>query len=230
MSRILYIYKKKFKYENNKMSMENIIEIIEELKNSPTKKIIDSKMSDFSELGEKSSNELFKELCFCLLTANFSANGGIKIQNEIGDGFLTLSEGELAKKLFQLGHRFPNARAKFISEAQRHKDTLKETLLAFSDDKSKRGWLVKDIKGLGMKEASHFLRNIGHKNVAIIDFHIVDFLVNQDLIERPKNKTLTPKRYFEIESLLKKIADKTNLSLGELDLYLWYKETGSVLK
>ena len=79
-----------------------------------------------------------------------------------------------------------------------------------------------------MKEASHFLRNIGFKDYAIIDFHIVDLLVNHSLIEKPK--TITPKKYLEIENLLRELAEKTSLSLGELDLYLWYKETRKILK
>ena len=79
-----------------------------------------------------------------------------------------------------------------------------------------------------MKEASHFLRNIGYKNLAIIDFHILDLLEKHRLIEKPK--TLSPKNYAIIENILKSIAQKTNTSLGELDLYLWYKETGKILK
>jgi len=101
---------------------------------------------------------------------------------------------------------------------------------SFQDDEEKRDWLVKNIKGLGMKEASHFLRNIGCKNVAIIDFHIVDLLAKNNLIEKPKNRALTGKRYIEIENILKELAEKTNTSLGELDLYLWYEETGKILK
>jgi len=37
-------------------------------------------------------------------------------------------------------------------------------------------------------------------------------------------------KYLEIENLLREIAKETNLHLGELDLYLWYMETGKVLK
>jgi len=88
--------------------------------------------------------------------------------------------------------------------------------------------LVENIKGIGFKEASHFLRNIGHKNVAIIDFHIVDLLVKNRIIEKPK--TITPKKYSEIEEILKQLTKETNTNLGELDLYLWYEETGKVLK
>ncbi len=208
--------------------MNSLISIVEKHKNSPIKEIVNSKMEEFENLGNKSSSEIFKELCFCLLTANFSAEGGIKIQNLMGNDFSVLSEEELAEKLSKFGHRFPNMRAKFISEAQKYKENLKEILYSLETDEEKRNWLVKNIKGLGMKEASHFLRNIGHKNLAIIDFHIIDLLVKQNLIEKPK--TITPKKYTEIENTLKELTEKTNTNLGELDLYLWYEETGKILK
>lgn len=210
--------------------MENLIKEIEALKNSEIKNIIDQRMREFEELGKRNNGELFNELCFCLLTANFSASGGIKIQNEIGEGFYSLNEYELATKLTELGHRFPNMRSKFIVEARKHKNNLRTILDAFESDEERRNWLAQNVKGLGMKESSHFLRNIGYKNVAIIDFHIVDLLARFNLIEQPKSRSLTMKQYIEIENLLKKISKASELSLGELDLYLWFKETGAVLK
>lgn len=210
--------------------MNKLISEIEQLKNSSIKEIADSRMTEFEQFQNKSSNEIFKELCFCLMTANFSASGGIKIQNAVGDGFLYLSEEQLSKRLSELGHRFPNARAKFIVLARQYKNNIKEILSEIQNEKLMREWIVKNVKGLGMKEASHFLRNIGYKDSAIIDFHIIDLLVRYNLIERPKSKSLIPKKYLEIESVLNQLAEKTNLSLGELDLYLWYKETGKILK
>lgn len=212
------------------IKMQQLIYLVEKHKNSSIKNIIDSRMKEFEDLGKKNDNEIFKELCFCFLTANFSASGGIKIQNEVGDGFFSLTENELAEKLKILGHRFPNARARFIYNARKYKDNIKQILNSFSDEKNAREWIVKNIKGIGMKEASHFLRNIGRKNIAIIDFHIIDLLFKHDLIEKPKSKSLTPKKYLEIEDILKQLSEKTNTSLGELDLYLWYEETGKVLK
>lgn len=208
--------------------MNSVIEIVERLKNSEIKNRVDLRMKEFEELGKQNSNEIFKELCFCLLTANFSAEGGIKIQKEIGGGFSELNREELAQKLSGLGHRFPNARAGFIFGAREYKDRIKETLDSLKSEDEKRDWLVKNVKGLGFKEASHFLRNIGCKDVAIIDFHIIDLLAKNNLIEKPK--TITPKKYLEIENLLKKLAKETNTNLGELDLYLWYEETGKILK
>src|SRR3989344_1491673 len=154
--------------------MKPLINSIENLKKSEIKNIIDSRIKEFSELGKKSINEIFKEMCFCLLTANFSAQGGIKIQKEISNGFLTLPEIDLAKKLSELGHRFPNARARYIILAREKINNLKKILSGDESDLKKREEIVKNIKGLGMKEASHFLRNIGYKNLAIIDFHIID--------------------------------------------------------
>lgn len=208
--------------------MDELITLVEQLKKSEIKKIIDLRVKEFEELGKKDSTEIFKELCFCLLTANFSAAGGIKIQKEINNEFFKLSEEELAKRLSELGHRFPNARAKFIFEARKYKDNLKEILDSFESESEARGWLVKNINGFGMKEASHFLRNIGYKNLAIIDFHIMDILEAYGLVEKPK--TLSPKNYLEIENTLRQISSKTDTNLGELDLYLWYKETGKILK
>jgi len=166
-------------------------------------------------------------MCFCILTANFNAEKSIKIQNEIGECFSNDSEEDLAKKLQELGHRFPNMRASYISESRNCKDMLKRVVESLKNDEL-REWLVKNVKGIGYKETSHFLRNIGFDDFAIIDFHIIDILAKYDLIEKPK--ALTRKKYLEIEKILKKIAEKSGLNLAELDLYLWYMETGKILK
>jgi len=209
------------------MHLDDLVDKIENLKQSETAQTVDNRIQEFKKLDRNSAEELFKEMCFCILTANFSAEKSIKIQDEIGENFLTDSKEELAKKLKNLGHRFPNARAAYISESLKCKDKLKE-IVRFYGASELREWVVKNVKGLGYKEVSHFLRNIGFDDYAIIDFHIVDILVRYNLIQRPK--TLTKKKYFEIENLLKEIASKTGLTLAELDLYLWYMETGKILK
>jgi N-glycosylase/DNA lyase len=174
----------------------------------------------------KKNKNLFSELCFCILTANYSASGGIKIQKSISN-FSALSEDKLAKKLKRLGHRFPNTRANYIFCAGLKKDEI-EKIDNISGSENKREWLVKNILGLGYKEASHFLRNIGYFDVAIIDKHILSILSGYKIINAPK--ILTRARYIEIENILKKIAESKNMSLGELDLYLWYMKTGKILK
>lgn len=193
-----------------------LIKKINELKKSQVKETVDTRIKEFKQ--KKTRKEIFKELCFCLMTANFRADKSIMIQKEINDGFLTFTEKALAKKLKELGHRFPNTRAKYIVEARKHIQKLPGT----------REWLFENVKGLGMKESSHFLRNIGQDNYAIIDFHIIDVLTENGIID--KQKTLNKKIYLEIEEKLKKLGQKTGLTQAELDFYLWYMETGKVLK
>jgi len=207
--------------------MNELVDKIENLKKSEISRLVEQRIEEFKNIDKKSNDELFKEICFCLLTANFNAEKSIIIQNEIGECFLTDTKEELTKKLKNYGHRFPNARAQYISESLKCKDKLKE-IVQFRDKKALRNWIVNNIKGLGYKEASHFLRNVGFDDYAIIDFHILDILENYNLIKKPK--TLTKKKYIDIENLLRKLAKKTGLTLAELDLYLWYLETGKILK
>ncbi len=207
--------------------MDKLTDLINELKNSPISKKIKRKIKEFKSIDLDSNEELFSEMCFCLLTANFNAEKSIKIQEEIGECFSTHSKEEISKKLKDYGHRFPNKRAEYIHESKKCRNKLKN-IVGFHDRQIMREWFVKNVKGLGYKEVSHFLRNIGFDDYAIIDFHIVDVLVKHSIIKKPK--TLTKKRYLEIEDKLREIARKTDLTLSELDLYLWYMETGKILK
>jgi N-glycosylase/DNA lyase len=212
--------------EENKLI--NLLEKIEKLKIGKISKKINLRLSEFKEARKKDIEDLFQELCFCILCANYSAERSFKIQLEIGNGFCDLEKTNLVKKLKNLGYRYPNIRAQYIVKAREHIDLLKNILVDFKDLNELREWLVKNIKGIGYKEASHFLRNIGFHDFAIIDFHIIKLLTKYGLINNVK--TLTEKKYLEIEDILRKIGEKTKLSLAELDLYLWYIETGKILK
>ena len=200
--------------------MEPVIQLVNDLKDSPIKETIQKRMEEFEKTG-KSNKECFREMCFCILTAGTSAELGIKTIEHLGDIIFTETEKQIQKKLKEV-YRFHTLRANYIFNARKNFPKLNFSHPDIRDE------IVKSIKGLGMKESSHFLRNIGYKDFAIIDFHIIDFLVKNKLIERPK--TLNKNKYLEIENILKKLAEKTDTNLGELDLYLWYHETGKVLK
>lgn len=215
-------------HAKNTAGHQRLVENILELKNGKIRKTIDSRIKEFGEYKKKPAGDLFSELCFCITTANCAAESCIRIQQEIGAGFNALSEEKLSAKLKARGYRFPNKRAAYIAEARKHADALTEKIKNGTDEKEIREWLVENVKGLGYKEASHFLRNVGYQDVAIIDFHIVDILVRHGIIDAPG--TLTKKKYLNIEEALRGLAAETGLTLSELDLYLWYMETGKVLK
>ncbi|AIY89578.1 N-glycosylase/DNA lyase [Geoglobus acetivorans] len=208
----------------------SLISSIEEVENQAGH-VISERIGQFLDLNRKGNEEWFSELCFCILTANSSAELGIKIQNEIGDGFLYLSEGELEKELKRLGHRFWRTRAEFIVRARkfsRIRDIVVDSIES-SGVIEAREWLVKNIKGIGYKEASHFLRNVGYFDLAILDRHILAVMHKYGILDEIP-KTLTKKRYLEIEQKFVEIADLAGMKPGILDLYVWYMRTGRVLK
>lgn len=208
---------------------EDLANKVNELKKSAIRKLVSQRVQEFKELGRKGNKEWFSELCFCILTANSTAKLGIKIQRELGDrGFLELSEAELRKKLRQLGHRFPNTRARFIVEA-REFSNIKTIIKNFKDAQQAREWLQRNVKGIGWKESSHFLRNVGFSDVAILDRHVLAVLREHKLIDEAP-RSLACGRYLGIEEKLRKFARDLNISLDKLDLYLWYMKTGDVLK
>ena len=214
--------------QKNRSTRDRLAEKIRELKKGEIRRIVDVRLKEFKNFRNKSAEELFIELCFCITTANCAAESCIRIQQNIGDGYTALSEEKLSARLKELGYRCPNKRAYYIAQARKHKEALAEMIRSDACDKEIRDWLVKNVLGLGCKEASHFLRNIGYTDLAIIDFHIVDILAEHGIIEEPK--TLSKSKYMEIEQILRDLAEETDVTLSELDLYLWYLETGKVLK
>lgn len=201
--------------------MNELVSLVNRLKNSDIKDVINERLRDFKEIPSLGEKEVFRELVFCILAAGTSAELGIKTVDHLGDVIFEGTRDEIHEKLKEI-YRFHTIRAGYLHEAR---EKFKLIDLNHPDV---RIHLVKEIKGIGLKEASHFLRNIGFFDYAIVDFHIVDLLNKYGAIEKPK--TITPKKYLEIEDVLRELAEKTHMSLGELDLYLWYKETGKILK
>ncbi len=188
--------------------------------------IVGKRIKEFEDVRKEKEERIFQELAFCILTANSSARMGLKAQREIGEGFVTYPEEKLREELKRIGYRFWRVRAGYIVGARWLIPEIKR--LFDMPEEEAREYLVKNVKGLGMKEASHFLRNTGAKNLAIVDRHIIRVLRDEGLIEEPK--TLTKKRYLEIEEKEREISNRIGMNLAELDLYLWYMKTGEVLK
>lgn len=206
--------------------MKSLVKAVEKLRKSNIKKQVDARLKEFKALGKKDSKHWFSELCFCILTANSKAETAINIQKQLtAYGFCTLHYNDLRGAIKKNKHRFHNNKAKFILAARQFTD-IKDIITGLvkgRGESSAREWLVKNIKGLGYKESSHFLRNVGYFNFAILDRHILS-LMNQD------KKALNKKRYLEIEKKFKQLASKLGMSAAELDLYMWYMKTGIVLK
>jgi len=206
--------------------MNQLIKKIKKLKQSPISKTVNKRLKEFKELAKKGNDDWFCELCFCILTANSKASTALSIQEELGaNGFLRKPQDSLCNCIKGKKHRFHNNKAKYIIEARKHKK-IKEIL---KKEKEPREWLVENIKGLGWKESSHFLRNVGYFDYAILDRHIIKSLHEQGYIKQIP-KSLSKKIYLVIEKQFRDIACELRMTSAELDLYMWYIKTGQVLK
>jgi len=154
----------------------------------------------------------------------------MRLQEKIGKkGFLFLPQKNLTKKIRILGYKGPYKKRVTYIVYNRKFRSIKEIIGRIGGAKQAREWLVKNVKGIGYKEASHFLRNVGFDNLAILDRHVLSVLHEYGLIDEVP-RSLTCGRYLEIEEKLVELSEKLGLTLGELDLYLWYLKTGEVLK
>lgn len=215
------------------MSKKIVINKINELRKEISP-LVSARLSDFKKNIKKNNNELFVELCFCIIVANNSIENGLRAYSSIGLDFLKLEEKELKEKLKTTARRFYNKRAEYIIEARKkHSELIKEVeklrveKLNTEKEIYFRNWLAENIKGFGMKEASHYMRNLGFFNFAILDRHILKFLYKNDIIKEIP-KTITRKNYFEIEKIIIDLAKELNMNMAELDVYLFYIDSGRI--
>ncbi|MEF8874212.1 MAG: N-glycosylase/DNA lyase [Candidatus Thermoplasmatota archaeon] len=196
---------------------------------------IRSRIDDFKRLWEEGDeDEIFYELTFCLFTPQSKAKVCWDTVEKLKENEM-IEEGERSEIAEEIKRvRFRHNKSEYLVEAREKflEDdfSLKEKLKEFKDPKNARRWIVDNIKGLGLKESSHFLRNIGYtQDLAILDRHILKNLEELGVIEEVP-KTLTKKRYLEIEEKMKRFSKEVEIPLGHLDLVLWHEETGHIFK
>jgi len=199
------------------------------------KDAIHARLLDFKKVMQWNDPEVFAELSFCLLTPQSSAKVCWAAVTALKERSLLLkgAASDLGPHLGQV--RFGESKAKYIVEARdlftkNGELSLKSKISSFYNPFELREWLVENVKGLGYKEASHFLRNIGlGEEFAILDRHILRNMNRLGVIpEIPVS--ITKKRYLEMEEKLRRFAGEIGIPMADLDLLFWSKETGWIFK
>lgn len=196
---------------------------------------------------EMSETQLWKELCLCILSSNvpyelaLSAFWHLRNMQLLNSQWMIECDTatqqiarELSKPIYlprkkngsHRKYRFPNIRARNIvnaAEVLYQKDyPLLWILRNYRQDQVVRDFLVRNIPGIGLKQASHFLRNIGYSNsLAIIDSHIISFLIDVGAIHRKKIGSVTPKVYIELETVIQDLSESLDLNLSIFDMAIW---------
>ena len=187
------------------------------------KNVIKSRLLEFEKV---KIDDYFYELCFCICTPQSKAENSLKVQNILKS--LEFKEKDISiEKITEILRqpdnyiRFHNQKAKRLILIKDNYKEIENLITSKIDNYEKRNKLELMINGFGLKEASHFLRNIGYKNLAIFDRHILKNLIKIGLYnEIPK---ISPKnKYLELELEFIYFAEKINIPIDELDLLFWY--------
>ncbi len=199
------------------------------------KEPIHNRLLEFRQVLQQNDHDVFAELCFCLLTPQSSAKTCWGAVTRLKEKSLLLKGEPHELEPLIRDVRFNDSKARYIVEARQQfskngEFRVKPHLSSFANPFELREWLVENVKGLGYKEASHFLRNIGlGEEFAILDRHILRNLKDLEVLpEIPVS--LTKKRYLEIEEKVRRFSREIGIPMADLDLLLWSKETGWIFK
>ena len=192
------------------------------------KAAIQKRLGEFANVPNE---EYFYECVYCVLTPQSSAvNAGRAVEvlrrNDLW-GSMIDPEPLLHQAEYYI--RFHKTKTKNLLQLKERFAELAELLGSDQPGEELRAWIVKNVRGMGWKEASHFLRNIGYRELAILDRHILKNLVRVGAL-KALPKTLTPKTYLAIEQQFKDFAREIGIPMDELDLLFWSMETGEILK
>lgn len=194
------------------------------------------RLAEFRAVYEKGDRAIFEELCYCILTAGSSAKMGMRTVAALRDLLRSGSEQELQQRAKAHRVRFWRLRPSYIVHTREYLDDacglkLRKLIGSFKCPVARRDFFAKNkgIKGLGYKEASHFLRNIGFPGYAILDKHILNSLREMGVIS-PRMRSTTRAGYLAIEQKLKRFAEELGIDMDHLDLLLWSRKTGEILK
>ena len=188
------------------------------------KSSIQNRLEEFSSLNKK---QHYKEFLFCLLTPQSNAKKCWEAVEQLSK-LKNLSLNQITQ-ILKTKTRFHNTKAKRIIHAPKTWAQIKP-ILSNTNKKELRSQISKSVNGYGLKEASHFLRNIGKSDnkIAILDRHILKNLKSLKIIDTDKIKS--QKHYLEIEQNFIDFSHKINIPIDELDLLFWSKENGKIFK
>lgn len=185
---------------------------------------IQARLAEFKNLSKENQ---FKEFMFCLLTPQSKAKScweAVESLEKLSD----FNENTISS-ILKSKTRFHNTKTKRILNARTSFNHIHPNL-SNPNTIELRNYLAHSVSGFGLKESSHFLRNIGLSNnqIAILDRHILKNLKTLNLISDTKIKS--KKHYLEIEQIFLDYAKSLKIPADELDLFFWQKENGEIFK
>jgi N-glycosylase/DNA lyase len=178
------------------------------------------------------SSEYFYELMYCILTPQSSAVHADRVVSQLRtNGFHHREiDPEPYLRAKENYIRFHHTKARYLILLKYQFPMIGLKLSEPVPASELRDWLVGNVLGMGLKEATHFLRNIGKNNgLSILDRHILRTLKRLKVI-REIPKSMNRKKYLHVEKQFIKYSTRIGIPVDELDLLFWSMATGEIRK
>lgn len=197
-----------------------------------------------SAANRKSELDLLKELSCCLLSSQVRYETAVAATSVLAkEGFLSLPyykenyrwyeariRMHLAKPMQvegrKLHYRFPNVRANQLAMLMKNlmKNDSGVSDILYSNDSSilARQAIVDIAPGVGLKQASMFLRNVGYSyDIAILDKHVIDFMTLSEMVAAGDIRKLGSQYYGVAEQKLIGFSEELGYPVGCVDWAIW---------
>lgn len=203
---------------------------------------VEQRMEEFRSLRDSTDLRLFRELVFVILSSQTNAEQAWEASGKLEELGLLLdsSPEEILEVLERYEISYEKKKSEQIVDAREElsQPTLSnptnelsiESRLPLEQPKKARTWLSENIPGIGLKGASHFLRNTGYgKDLGVASRHTLAVLNDLELMENssPPNDE---ESYREMEEAMRELGEKLDISTGAVDLVLWSMKTGKVFR
>ncbi len=190
---------------------------------------IEKRLQDFLNIPEK---DWFYEACYCILTPQSKAVHAELVVQKLIESNYEFEDLDPMPLLRNPEHyiRFHNQKTVNLQLLKEQFPEIKSMILEFrSKPLILRDHLTHKIRGFGMKESAHFMRNIGIFGPTILDRHILKHLLACG-IKSAKNAPTNKAMYLRIEKAWLKYCRAVNIDMESMDLLFWSMETGFILK
>jgi N-glycosylase/DNA lyase len=185
----------------------------------------------FSRLSNK--KDVWRHLLFCILSSQVKTSSAVRATHRVlsevpffDEKIATSDVYDRAKNILGREHvryRFPDHRSRNIAHswfafAQMEHD-LYNYLESFNNEAAAREWITQLFPGLGLKQASMFLRDIGYSfRLCIVDTHILWYC---SCLGHPSERPITRKKYVEVEDFVLRQSDNLGVSPNVFDTVVW---------
>jgi N-glycosylase/DNA lyase len=197
---------------------------------------------------QRSEQSLWHELVACMLGSRVSfehaqaaayhlrASGLLNVADCFRDGdefeskICTALSAPIYPPLTRLGigrkYQFPRVRANHIRRSAdsiyQQCESIKSLLYSSNDSREARVKIISAALGIGPKQSSLFLRNIGYADdLAILDTHVMHYMCLLGLLTGTEKQTTQLTVYEKMEERLKAYAERLKAIISRLDTAIW---------